>query len=940
MPHATMKLIPGIDTNKTPALNEAAFSESQLVRFIYDRNGMGLVQKLGGWIDWGQIVIGSTINELHAWEDLAAVQRLAIGATNELSFITNSNRNYTNITPQINTSDAALTGINQSVTSFTVSGSVIVTPTIWSTGTAVFFTGGTMPSGITANQVYWIINSTIGGSNFQISASPPGTVQSAVAFSTTGNVSGMKISVSTVSVVQNSSIVYVTDTNLDVQSVSFTASTPTVVTAAICPPTGQKVYFSSASMPTGISKTVAYYVLPLTSTTFNIASTVGGSPVAASSTGSAVTMYSPDQIQIGYTIDIQTPISIQNILLNGTYSVSAAINGNNFFSVYSFDCGIIATASSVGVANSGANGPLLPTFVLSNGTNSVTVTEYNSPYIDQQVATFLYPTSGGGITIYGNYVATVTGNSTSVYTINTSAPASSNATLTMNNGFIHFVYYYNIPSVYGSSGYGAGGYGGYIPGNITATATSSTISGATMTLSGTITGTVAIGQLVTGTNVKEGTVIKSGSGTTWTVSPSGQSVSSTTLSFTPSTVGYGTGTKISYQTSNPVSGVVDWTINNFGEVLVACPQGGPIYYWSPTNNTTTAYLLTTAPLVNQGIFVAMPARQLVAYGSTVTGIQDPLLVRWSDAADATVWMAAANNQAGSYRIPEGSAIVGGIQGPQQAYLWTDLAVWAMQYVGLPNVYGFNKLADGVGLIGKKAVGLLGNAVYWMSPNNFNVMEGSGPKTIQCPIWDKVFQNINKNLYSLIRCATNSIFNEVTWYYPSAGSSYNDSYVKYDTDTQSWDYGKLDRTAWIDQSVLGTPIGSGNDNVIYQHEVGYNANTLPMTSSFRTGYMQLNEADNLVFVDQIWPDFKWQTSDGSTVPANVYITLYGTNYPGDDPIPYGPYSMTKEVQYISVRFRHRLMSIYISTADDTGTSDLNTFFRIGALRYRYQIDGKF
>ena len=105
-------------------------------------------------------------------------------------------------------------------------------------------------------------------------------------------------------------------------------------------------------------------------------------------------------------------------------------------------------------------------------------------------------------------------------------------------------------------------------------------------------------------------------------------------------------------------------------------------------------------------------------------------------------------------------------------------------------------------------------------------------------------------------------------------------------------------------------------------------------------MQLNEADNLVFVDQIWPDFKWQTSDGSTVPANVYITLYGTNYPGDNPIPYGPYSMTKEVQYISVRFRHRLMSIYISTADDTGTSDLNTFFRIGALRYRYQIDGKF
>jgi len=107
----------------------------------------------------------------------------------------------------------------------------------------------------------------------------------------------------------------------------------------------------------------------------------------------------------------------------------------------------------------------------------------------------------------------------------------------------------------------------------------------------------------------------------------------------------------------------------------------------------------------------------------------------------------------------------------------------------------------------------------------------------------------------------------------------------------------------------------------------------MLSSFQTGYFELNEADNLIFIDQIWPDMKWGTYSGNP-NATVQITFYVTNYPGDTPVAYGPYTMTQATEYISVRIRARLMAFNISS------NDVGTFWRLGAIRYRYQIDGRF
>jgi len=1039
MPHATMKLIPGVDTTKTPALNEAAFSSSQLIRFQPDRNGMGLIQKLGGWVNWAPgINISSQINELHAWEDLNGQQRLAIGAQNELSYITSPSQTYTNITPELNAANVSLTtAVSQSVT-FTTSNGITVS-SLWGIGTAVYFTSTS--GNVIANTVYWIFSASAGV--ITLSATPWGGAQAVFATGVTSGANTM--SVAPFAMVANSPYVYITDTALGVQtgvSVGSDGSGNVLVTATTTPVSTTQIYFTGSITGSSIAANTPYYVLPVSSNTFNLSLTSGGTAIVNSATSATnLTLYNPNQIQTGFNINIQTPISIQTILLSGVYSVIGALSGNQFFSVYAIQANASPASASVGVATSLANGPLLPQFSTNSGTTTVTVTEYNQPYINGQTASFLYPTTSNGVTIYGNYIATLDATNPSYrYTISSSSPATASASFYMNNGNAHIVYYYNIPSLYGASGYGSGEYGGYVgyPGSPAATQLSTITSVASQTVtiaqpaspavitvsgnappngtaltftvssggslptglqlntiyyvvnsslsttynvsmtqngspisvtaggSGTFTANytdyayitlsttnsnVALNQLVTGSAISLNNkglypYITSGSGTVWylSITPGGISGNTTTSSFTASfftaSVGYGLGIKTSYPSGIPLSGVSDWVINNFGEILIANPENGPIYYWSPTNNTADAFLLANAPLLNHGIFIAMPARQVVAYGSTVTGIQDPLLIRWSDAADATTWIASANNQAGSYRIPEGSSIVGGIQGPQQALIWTNISVWAMQYVGAPNVYGFNKIADGMGLIGKKAVGILGGNVYWMSPEKFCMLSSTGPQPLACPVWDQIYQNINTNLYSLIRCATNSTFGEVTWYYPTTGSSYNNAYVKYNAYTQQWDYGTLARTAWVDQSVLGTPIGSDNKGYIYQHEVGYDNDINPMVCSFQTGYIQLNEADNLVFVDQIWPDFKWQTADGATNPIQLYMTFYGADYPDGPQTAYGPYYMDQNVQYISCRIRARLLSISVTTVDQRGTASLNTFFRIGAIRYRYQLDGKF
>ena len=511
------------------------------------------------------------------------------------------------------------------------------------------------------------------------------------------------------------------------------------------------------------------------------------------------------------------------------------------------------------------------TFTTLNASANVTVTLTNHGYSVGSTFPIIVSTTVGGITLYGNYLVEQIIDANNFVIVAGNTATSTVTSQPMNGGNARYVYYIGVGPTAVAYGYGQNAYG---------------------------------------------------------------------------YGGYGTGVSPSQNGSGITA--IDWTLDNWGEIFISCPLNGPIYEWSPEAGYSVSAVINTAPIVNAGIVVAMPQRQIVAWGSTSTGIQDPLLIRWCDVNDFTTWNATVTNQAGSYRIPKGSKIVQCIQAAQQTLVWTDLGLWAMQYVGLPYVYQFNEIGTGCGLIGRKAAASLNGVVYWMGQSQFYMLAGGGVQPIPCPVWDVIFQDLDTTNLDKIRVAPNSRFGEVAWYYPMKGNGGEiNAYVKYNIVLQQWDYGSLARTAWINESVLGPPIGAGTDKYIYQHETSANAatngvNNVPMLSNFQTGYFEIAEADLKMFVDQVWPDMKWGyyggAANGTTVyqtpTAQVQLTFYVTDYAGQTPLVYGPYNLTQSTQFVSPRFRGRLVSIAISS------SDVGSFWRIGNMRYRAQQDGKF
>jgi hypothetical protein len=404
--------------------------------------------------------------------------------------------------------------------------------------------------------------------------------------------------------------------------------------------------------------------------------------------------------------------------------------------------------------------------------------------------------------------------------------------------------------------------------------------------------------------------------------------------------GFGVGGTGSGQQTGTEITATDWTTDNWGEILLACPFGGGVYQFDPTAGFATAQLVSTAPPFNGGIFVSTSQQILVCWGSTVAenvGIeQDPLLVKWSTVGDYTNFVPLATDQAGSYRISNGSKILGGLSTPNQNLIFTDEDCWAMNYQGPPFVFGFNKIGAGAGLISSHGAMQLRGNVYWMGATNFYSATSNGVAVMPCPVWDFVFQNLNAAFQQNVRAMPNTPFNEAGWAFPSLASVNGecDSYVKTNITEpgEPWDYGSLPRSAWIDQTVLGNPMGAVPAGTIYQHETSNDAAGQPLVSSFTTGYFFIAEGEDYAFVDQILPDFKWGFY-GAAQTANIQMTFNVVNFPGDTPVQYGPYVVTVATEILSVRFRGRQMSITVQS------SDQGSFWRLGRVRYRYAPSGR-
>lgn len=391
--------------------------------------------------------------------------------------------------------------------------------------------------------------------------------------------------------------------------------------------------------------------------------------------------------------------------------------------------------------------------------------------------------------------------------------------------------------------------------------------------------------------------------------------------------GYGTGSAVTL--GSPIT-ANDWSMDNWGEILLACPSNGPIYTWSQNSGFINAQVITSAPFFNGGIFVSMPQQILVAWRSVQsTGTQDNLIVRWSDALDYTNWTVSNQTTAGSFHLPTGSIIIGGLQAPNFGVIWTDIDAWIMQYVGGDLIFNFTKVGTGCGLIGQHAADVIGGEVYWVGLSNVFKLGQSGAEVVPCTVWDFIYQQINPDYAFRTLCAPNSAFNEIAWFFPSGSNTENDSYIKFNTLEKEWDCGVLTRTAWIDVSVLGNPIGADNGGIVYQHEEGASQPGAPVTS-FRSGWWSITEGNDLSYVDYVLPDFIWGTYGAST--ATVNITFYSANYAGDAPIAYGPYTVTQATQYLTPRIRGRLMSVLVQ-------SNNGSFWRLGKIRFRYAVSGR-
>lgn len=398
-------------------------------------------------------------------------------------------------------------------------------------------------------------------------------------------------------------------------------------------------------------------------------------------------------------------------------------------------------------------------------------------------------------------------------------------------------------------------------------------------------------------------------------------------------------------------GAAVWSLDNFGQVLIANPEGQGIYEWTPGDPLATA-VGGSSPTQNTSI-ISIPQVQIVAaLGSEVGGVFNPLLIRWSDAGDYTSWTPTSTNQAGSYVVPQGSSLVGGLATGLTTLLWTDVGIGAMTYQGLPFVFGFQPLATGCGLFGRRAKGVIGNRVIWLAgegkpgrptqrPIGFFQMSlgQTAPTPMECDVWDIMYANANFGLNELFFMAVTEAFNEFELFFPLLSTSpyyvvnsVQWGSIKYNLVDNAWDYTispQLQRTAWEHVSPVGNPVGADMTGLLQQHEIGYDANGVAMSWSWQTGQFDVAQGEEMMVVDWLIPDFVENSGPAPTIS----LTVGALQAPNAAPVTES-FSVTPSTYWTS-NFALRGRQFFLAASG----SDLGTFNRIGAIRYRVATDGR-
>lgn len=414
-----------------------------------------------------------------------------------------------------------------------------------------------------------------------------------------------------------------------------------------------------------------------------------------------------------------------------------------------------------------------------------------------------------------------------------------------------------------------------------------------------------------------------------------------------------------------------WDNDNYGQDLVIAPRGGPIYYWQDAGTVTTraktlASLATVAgydgtyvPTKTNRIMASSIQRFVIAFGAnpyifgTPASTFDPMLVRWSDQNNQYQWVPAITNQSGEFRLTHGSYIMASQVTRQENLIWTDSALYSMQYLGPPYVFSFQVMMDNISIISPNAATTVNNVTYWMGIDKFYYYDGS-VHTLPCTLWQYVFEDLNVDQAYQVFSGSNSGYNEIWWFYCSEDASVIDRYIIFNYLDQVWYSGNMSRTAWLDSGIRQYPIAANYDKRLLYHEASVDdvsgLTPTPIAAYVQSSDFDIEDGQNFGFVWRILPDINFNGSSVNNpcvtmtvVPRENAGASYGS---ADAPIvtsadnyalPYPPNSSVYIVQtftgQVYTRLRGRQMSFRIES------DALGVAWQLGSPRIDRKPDGK-
>lgn len=420
--------------------------------------------------------------------------------------------------------------------------------------------------------------------------------------------------------------------------------------------------------------------------------------------------------------------------------------------------------------------------------------------------------------------------------------------------------------------------------------------------------------------------------------------------------GWGTGTwgLLTWGTARPPSASIAlfssvWQFDTFGENLILQLVDGGIYEWLPSTGIgVRATAISGAPTKSKYALVSTPDRHLICFGTESTigtpSSQDPMFVRFSNQEDINTFVATATNTAGGQRLTDGNFIVSALRSRGQILIWTDTALHGMQYLGPPYTFGFQQLGANCGLIGPHASADVNGVAYWMAKDAFFVFDGT-VKKLPCTVQDYVFKDLNFTQAQKVHVGINTQFNEVTWWYCTADNDYIDRFVTYNYLEQVWSVGTMPRTAWADLGTYSNPLATTFDpdstaatistingltagrSRIFNQENGANGDGQPILAYVKSGYFDIGDGDQVLFMKRFIPDFKNQE-------GNLTVRLLLRLYPQAPATPSSldPYIIEPSTQKVDTRARGRQVALQIES------SDIDTRWRFGTMRVDIQPDG--